>query len=1250
MAVLLVALLVSVSAVSLAGASATTAPSIDAASTAPIESTNIGGPDSAVSADREIASDAGTNPPTTDTANTSAAGDETETYLLVLDDDLTIGPTRTAADVERAKRNAERAQAPVVDRLEAQGIPVTAQFWITNTIMTTVDPDAVTPADLKTIDGVTRVEPNIEFQRPKPQPGGDTGLTAETTATTDGIGATTYGLEQINVDGFVDSYHTNGSGTRVAILDDGLNGSHPDLNVTLGVNVSDGTVSDPATTTLQPDSGHGDHVAGTAVGTTTPAGDVARYSVAPDAALLKADVFVGGATLTDVLAAIQWAVEEDADVVSMSLGLSASDTDSTIILSMDDAIQNANNAGTVVIGSAGNDGSGSTGGRVSSPGAEFPTVSIGATDATGDVASFSSGARIAPETTVVLADGSGTAAPYPDHYPHTYVKPDVTAPGVDVVSAGSLNPIQENPTYSTASGTSMAAPHVAGAVALLQSATPAHREPHVLINALAETARKPDGTDATSRDIRYGMGVIDVLAARNALNSTTTINGTVTNSTSTLTGAAITTDSGVIAATDAGTYAIEPTTDATTVSVTANEYGYAPETTSVTTGGSETLEFELNQIESIRVELNATQIETTEKTDLTVIADHPDGTESDITEEATVTSSNTSVARINTATISGDSAGTTTITAHYDGLTAKSAFEVIALETITLELSDTTVTTGQSVTATVTGTYTDGTSRTFTDNATITAGDTTIAAIDNATITGLSSGTTTITATVDNETATADLTVLDPAFFDVNVTQSPSSVVEGEPLTLEYTVTNTGDRTSTQDITVSINGAEHTNEPLQLEPNTTINDTVTYQTQSGDAPSLDVEIASTNVTVTETVAVQTPPHFLVTIDAINDTVLEGDTITVAYTVTNTGDAAGTQSVALRTNGTTQNTTTTTLAGGATTNSTFHYQTQSGDVPALTISVASADTTATESVTVDAPAGFTVTIDENVSTGTLTKPDPIVVAAEIKNGGTFNGTEPITYTLTRDENRTTRNVTNVTVPGRTTTTVTFTTPTSDLEVGEYVATVDGETDTDTQPITLEPEQPVEEGTGGGGGGGGGGQASLTGGEREEFMIRSSTQSATAIRQGESFSVAADIENTGVQGAQQIQLLLDGTQTATKSVLLRPREITTVTFENLRVDADPGEYPYQVVTEDDTAQGTITVRGDAESVTATPDTETAENDTATVETNTTEDADTTADAEPDGEPTETADENPGFGLGVAVVSLLLVSSLLWRRSQR
>ncbi len=115
--------------------------------------------------------------------------------------------------------------------------------------------------------------------------------------------------------------------------------------------------------------------------------------------------------------------------------------------SLSDAVEALRSAGIFVVASAGNSGNG-TCGTVKDPIALYDSVySVGAITQAGDLAPFSS---IGP----VLVDGSNNT------------KPDITAPGVDILSA------YPNNTYQTASGTSMAGPHVAGVVALLWSGKP----------------------------------------------------------------------------------------------------------------------------------------------------------------------------------------------------------------------------------------------------------------------------------------------------------------------------------------------------------------------------------------------------------------------------------------------------------------------------------------------------------------------------------------------------------------------------------------------------------------------------------------------------------------------------------------------------------------------------------------------------------------------------------------------------------
>jgi len=406
---------------------------------------------------------------------------------------------------------------------------------------------------------------------------------------------TTYGLEAIDVPGFEEKYGTQGGGTRVAIIDDGLNVSHPDIDLELGVQVANGTIINESPT-ITPGSQHGAHVAGTAVGTADPAGDVPRYSVAPGADLLKADIWVGGPTLGDTIAAVQWSVGENADVTSMSLGFGQGLGESTVVPLMADTIQNANDAGTLVIGSAGNEGSGVAGGPVTSPGAEFNSLSVGASAEGGAIAGFSSGTTVTPNDVLLFPAG----ASYPDYFPRSYVKPDVSAPGVSVLSTGPLGSlVGTDPAYSLSSGTSMAAPHAAGAAALVQAATTEQLAPKTVENALAESAEKPTTQfgGQNERDIRYGTGIINVTAATMAAQNTTTISGTVTGNTTgdALAGAQVSTDTGATTATDEnGTYSLTVTNDSSSTVVTAEEFGFTDATETVPLdAGDQTVDFAL---------------------------------------------------------------------------------------------------------------------------------------------------------------------------------------------------------------------------------------------------------------------------------------------------------------------------------------------------------------------------------------------------------------------------------------------------------------------------------------------------------------------------------------------------------------------------------------------------------------------------------------------------------------------------------
>lgn len=233
-----------------------------------------------------------------------------------------------------------------------------------------------------------------------------------------------------------------GAGVKVAIIDTGIDPDHPDLAGRVA-EMTDFTGEGP-----RDNNGHGTHVASIAAGT-GEASSGAYRGVAPGATLLAAKVLRGNGSglMSDVMAGIEWAVDQEANVANLSLGSSGPcDGTDAISVTCDAAVD----LGLVVCVAAGNDG---PTGRVGSPGCANKVITIGASTDDDEIARFSSRGP--------TSDGR--------------VKPDVLFPGVNIIAAqaegtGMGRPRDEG--YTEASGTSMATPHAAGAAALLLEANP----------------------------------------------------------------------------------------------------------------------------------------------------------------------------------------------------------------------------------------------------------------------------------------------------------------------------------------------------------------------------------------------------------------------------------------------------------------------------------------------------------------------------------------------------------------------------------------------------------------------------------------------------------------------------------------------------------------------------------------------------------------------------------------------------------
>ncbi|MPZ25437.1 MAG: S8 family serine peptidase [Micromonosporaceae bacterium] len=276
----------------------------------------------------------------------------------------------------------------------------------------------------------------------------------------------------------------DGTGVTVAVLDTGIDATHPDLASQVA-GAENFTTSDTASDR----HGHGTHVGGTVAGTGAASGG--QYvGVAPGARLLNGKVLgdTGSGQSSWAIAGMQWAADQGADVVNLSLGTDPADGT--------DPMSQAVNTLTaqhdlLFVIAAGNNGSRDY--TIGAPGAADAALTVGSVSKTEQLAATSSrGPRLG------------------DHA----VKPDVTAPGVSIVSARAAGtsrgtPVDEN--YTILSGTSMATPHVAGAAAILRQA-----EPDL---AAGEVKARFAGTGAPRSDLdvyQQGGGRVDVPAALQA--------------------------------------------------------------------------------------------------------------------------------------------------------------------------------------------------------------------------------------------------------------------------------------------------------------------------------------------------------------------------------------------------------------------------------------------------------------------------------------------------------------------------------------------------------------------------------------------------------------------------------------------------------------------------------------------------------------------------------------------------------------
>ena len=280
-------------------------------------------------------------------------------------------------------------------------------------------------------------------------------------------GRFTWGLRALRVD----ACRFSGKNISVAVLDTGIDLTHPDFSGRVA-----GSASFVDGQEVQDGHGHGTHCAGIVCGPAVPS-QLPRYAVAPDARLFVGKVLGndGVGTDTSILGGIVWALEQKCDVISMSLG-SPAIAGQPISPVFEQVGNRVLDAGSIILAAAGND--------ARRPGQLAPVSHPANCKSIAAVAAVDSQLNAAWFSNAGLVSEGGQI--------------DVAGPGVDCLSTWPM------PTgYRTESGTSMATPHVAGVTALLAEANPGIRG-RALLNLLCQHAQR---LQAASRDVGAGLAM-----------------------------------------------------------------------------------------------------------------------------------------------------------------------------------------------------------------------------------------------------------------------------------------------------------------------------------------------------------------------------------------------------------------------------------------------------------------------------------------------------------------------------------------------------------------------------------------------------------------------------------------------------------------------------------------------------------------------------------------------------------------------
>jgi subtilisin family serine protease len=402
--------------------------------------------------------------------------------------------------VGRFEPNGTEANIPGIDRVEHDLTRLQDErvdsSWLVSAIRLAATPSMI--GQIARDEQVAFVVPNFQTTLPQSVPESEkaTKEHLEPVRQQEKEKKRTWGIEFLGIPE-VWAQDLTGKNVLIGHVDSGVDAAHPDLegkieNFAL-LEPRRGNVvrSDPFDAS---DDGHGTHTAGIMVG-----GDKSGVSIgiAPGAKLASALIFLSReGTAWQFLHGVQWAIDQSPRILNLSLsgpvGHPAGYNDL-----YERALAQVTEFDIFPSCSIGNAGLSVT----QSPGNLSFTFGVGAIDRKGKVAKFS---------------GGGSVSWYEPRQPiEEFIeihKPDVVAPGVAVQSS------IPGPVWDFRDGTSMAAPHVSGIVALLMEAKPSASVSEIT-DVLKKTARHPSTSSEPLRDSRFGLGIIQPMRALEELTA-----------------------------------------------------------------------------------------------------------------------------------------------------------------------------------------------------------------------------------------------------------------------------------------------------------------------------------------------------------------------------------------------------------------------------------------------------------------------------------------------------------------------------------------------------------------------------------------------------------------------------------------------------------------------------------------------------------------------------------------------------------